>query len=112
MFPAVNQDVLVKTFTELVQINAVSRHERPVVDFIIQKLNAWNLTYYEDNAGAKIGGNAGNLIVTVPGKGDFQIFLGAHTDTVRPTAGLVPVIKDGVIYSGGKTILGADNRAG
>lgn len=108
----IDQERLVRTFLELVQINALSRQERPVADYIIQKLEAWGLPYVEDTAGDQIDGNCGNLIVTVNGAGPPQFFMCAHMDTVRPTAALKPRIADGVIRSDGTTILGADNRGG
>jgi tripeptide aminopeptidase len=36
----------------------------------------------------------------------------AHMDTVGPTEGMVPILKDGVITSNGVTLLGADDKAG
>jgi tripeptide aminopeptidase len=33
-------------------------------------------------------------------------------DTVGPTEGMVPVLRDGFIYSNGETVLGADDKAG
>ncbi len=112
MMPQVDRDRLVSTFLELVQINATSRHERPVVDFIKSKLARWQLPWFEDDAGKKIGGDAGNLIVTVAGAEPPQLFLCAHTDTVRPTERLKPQLQNGIVRSDGTTILGADNRAG
>ncbi len=109
---SIDRDKLVHTFLELAQINATSLQERPVVDYLKQKLSAWNISFYEDHAGQKIGGNAGNLIISLNGDQKPELFLCAHTDTVRPTEHLKPQIVDGVIRSDGTTILGADNRAG
>lgn len=108
----VNQDRLIELFLELVRIDAVSRCERPVNDCLIAKVRDFGFAFHEDKAGEKVGGNAGNLIVTVPGQGDTVLFLGSHTDTVRPTGELKPQLRDGLITSSGDTILGADNRAG
>jgi tripeptide aminopeptidase len=35
----------------------------------------------------------------------------AHTDTVEPGRGVKPVLRDGVIRTDGRTVLGADNKA-
>ncbi len=112
--PEINADHITETFLELVKINALSLEERPVNDYIIEKLRSWDFDFIEDNAGEKTGGNAGNIIVRVPGKSNSAkpFFLCSHTDTVRPTKDLQPVIENGVISSAGDTILGADNRAG
>lgn len=108
----VDRDRLVNYFLDLVAIDAVSLKERPVNDYLCRFLDSWNLSYAEDQAGSHVGGNAGNLIVSVDGEGDSGLFLCAHTDTVRPTAKLSARIENGVITSDGTTILGADNRSG
>jgi tripeptide aminopeptidase len=57
----------------------------------------------------------GNLIAKFPAKGcaaTEPILLSCHGDTVKPGVGIKPALKDGVIRSGGDTILGADDKAG
>ncbi len=109
----INTERLVQIFLDLVQIDAVSLRERPVVDYILNFIKKWDLPWVEDQAGEKLGGNAGNVMVHVHNHKQLEpIFLCAHTDTVRPTKGLTTKIRDGVIFSDGTTILGADNRAG
>ena len=56
----------------------------------------------------------GNLICKVPAKGSSAapLLLAAHADTVRPGVGIEPVVEEGIIYSKGETILGADDKAG
>lgn len=111
----VNQERLVRTFLDLVKINSPSREERGVADYLRPKLEELGFQVKEDDAGARIGGSAGNLIATKQGKLDvgLRIFLSAHMDTVEPTEGMIPVVdEDGVIRSDGKTILGADDKAG
>ncbi len=108
----INSDKLVRTFLKLVQIDAVSLRERPVVDFLRARMDELGLFWIEDDGAVPYGGDAGNLIVqTHPGH-EPVLFFCAHTDTVRPTHDLVPRIEDGIIRSSGDTILGADNRAG
>jgi tripeptide aminopeptidase len=111
----INQERLLQTFLDLVKINSPSKHERGVVDYLVPKLATLGFEVKEDAAGEKIGGNTGNLIATKVGSSNngVKIFLSAHMDTVEPTEGLEPCItKDGLIISGGKTILGADCKAG
>jgi tripeptide aminopeptidase len=67
----------------------------------------------EDDAGDKVQGNAGNLIVNVKGNIDAPaVLLMAHMDTVVPGNGKKPQVVDGVLKSDGNTILGGDDVAG
>jgi tripeptide aminopeptidase len=110
----VNEERLIQLFKDLVLINAPALEERAVVDYVKKILIEMGLEVREDKAGEKIGGNAGNLIAKLPANrpGLPSIFLSAHFDTVEPTEGLELVERDGVISSGGKTILGADDKGG
>lgn len=105
---------LLDLFLQLIKIDGVSLHERAMMDFLKERFNGWQIEAREDDAGRKIGGNAGNLIVKLPcdSSDELPLVLLAHTDTVRSTAGVKPQIKNGVICSDGSTILGADNRSG
>ncbi len=110
----VDDQRLLDLFLELIKIDSVSLHERAMMDFLIHKFQDWHLQVIEDKAGERIGGDAGNLIVRIPSQsnGASPLLLLAHTDTVRSTAGVRPIIDNGVIRSDGSTILGADNRSG
>lgn len=111
----INQERLVRTFLDLVKINSPSRNERGVADYLRSKLEDLGFNVKEDDAGSKIGGNAGNLIATKIGsleKG-ARLFFSAHMDTVETNEGLEPIIEeDGLIHTGGYSILGADCKAG
>jgi tripeptide aminopeptidase len=109
-----DQQKLMDLFLELVKIDAVSLKERPVADYITRKLNSMGIEVFEDQAGQKLNGDSGNLIVRLPGSvsGDEPLLLLAHMDTVHPTAGVKPIMDDGILRSDGTTILGVDNRAG
>lgn len=65
----------------------------------------------EDDAGARIGSDAGNLLARIPGRGPESILLCAHLDTVPLAAPVEPVIIDGGWENSGQGILGADNKA-
>lgn len=109
----IHRERLTELFLELVKIDGVSKRERPVADFVKDFLEKLSIEVYEDDAGANVKGNAGNVIAHIPGtsEGIPVVFL-AHMDTVSTTAGVQVEIEDGVIKSGGDTILGADDRAG
>lgn len=110
----INEERLISLFRDLCLIDAPPLAEKESVRFTREYLERMGLKVVEDDAGAKIGGNANNLIATLKGnkKGAARIFLSAHFDTVEPTAGLVIEERDGVFYSASDTILGADDKAG
>ncbi len=106
-------DVL-ELFTELAAIPSPPGEERAVADRVSTYLEALALEVDEDDAGPRIGSDAGNLLARLPAtspNGGVPIFLCAHLDTVPPTAALEPVVEDGVVRNAGGTILGADNKA-
>lgn len=110
----IDEKRLVRTFRELVAINGVSFSERPVADYLRRAFFRIGLRVEEDGAAAAIGGNCGNLLVRVPGRDPSApgLIIASHLDTILPTDRLEVVENEGVFYSRGETILGADNRAG
>jgi len=105
---------VVDLFTELAAISSPPGEERPVADVVARYLRDLGLTVDEDDAGAAVGSNAGNLYCRVEASGNgggTPIFLCAHLDTVPPEGPLEPVIEDGVVRNAGGTILGADNKS-
>ena len=106
-------DVL-ELFTELAAIPSPPGQERAVADRVSTYLAGLALEVDEDDAGPRIGSDAGNLLARLPAtsqNGGVAIFLCAHLDTVPPTAAIEPVVEDGVVRNAGGTILGADNKA-
>lgn len=106
----ISEKRLVQTFLDLVRINAPAKEEKPVARFLRERLKRYSVR--EDNAGKAVGSNCGNILVRVSGDARPPILFSAHMDTVRPTAGIKPIVENGVIRTDGKTILGADDRAG
>jgi len=105
---------LVDLFLDAVRVNAPSLAERPMAQFVRRALEGIPVRIIEDNTGALIKGNCGNLIC-IPRSFDASrpaVALFAHLDTPRPTEGVRPVVSDTRIESDGTTILGVDNRAG
>lgn len=100
---------MMRTFRELVAIYGPSRKEAAVASYIKRRL-AKRFTVVGDDAGRRVGGEIGNLLVRIPGEGE-PILLCAHMDTVEPCRGVRVVFKNGYFQSGGDTILGADDRA-
>jgi tripeptide aminopeptidase len=101
-------------FTELAALPSPPGSERAVADLVAGYLRDLGLDVEEDDAGARIGAGAGNLLCRVPGHGNgggAPIFLCAHLDTVPPEGRIEPVVEDGVVRNAAGTILGADNKA-
>lgn len=99
-------------FLKLVKINAESKKERLIADYLKQELKKLGCTVQEDNVGMKIGGNAGNIIARLQGDKAGNILFCAHMDRVEPGKNIKPQIDNGIITSDGTTILAADDLAG
>lgn len=101
-------------FLKLVSINSPSTKEGRLAGYLKDRLKCLGAKVYEDNSAPRTGSDTGNIIAIFPGNQDNApvILLAAHMDTVGSTEGIVPQIKDGIICSDGKTILGADDKAG
>ncbi|NLY77767.1 MAG: M20/M25/M40 family metallo-hydrolase [Tissierellia bacterium] len=109
----INQKRLLERFLNYVQIDSPTKYEREFADFIMKEMERLGLEVCMDDAGEKVGSNAGNVIGKLKGKTDGEtILFSAHMDTVSPGKGIKPVIRDGVIYSDGTTVLGGDDKAG
>ncbi|KMY56214.1 peptidase M20 [Bacillus sp. FJAT-27231] len=109
----VNADRLLDLFLELAKINGPSTKEQLVADYLKKTLPELGFTLEFDEAHRNFDGEVGNLIAWREGTDSSipPLFFSTHMDTVLPTEGLKPVIKDGMIQSDGTTILGADDRA-
>ena len=103
---------VVSLFTELAALPSPPGDERAVADRVGAYMSDLGLDVSEDDAGERIGSNAGNLYAHVAATdGGTPLFLCAHLDTVPPEAGIEPVLEDGMIRNAAGTILGADNKA-
>jgi tripeptide aminopeptidase len=103
---------VVDLFTELAALPSPPGEERAVADAVIRYLRDLGLSVDEDDAGAKVGSNIGNIYCRLePTDGGGPIFLCAHLDTVPPEGPIEPVIEEGVVRNAAGTILGADNKS-
>lgn len=108
----VNRERLTETFTQLVEIDSVSKEEGKIAVLIKDILESLGAQTVFDGAGEKIGSDTGNLVAKF--KGNTQappLLLNAHMDTVEPGRGVRAVLKDGIFTSDGTTILGADDKS-
>ncbi len=109
----INKRRLVDMFTHLVKIESITFNERQVADYIGDLLASIGVEYEEDGSARQLNGSCGNIIARIPGRNDSPtILLAAHMDTVEPGVNIEPVIEKGTIRSSGKTVLGADDKAG
>jgi tripeptide aminopeptidase len=110
----VNEKRLIESFMELVRMDSISREERNIADFLIEKLENLGLEVIVDQAGEKAGANSGNIIAKLNGntKVATPIMFAAHMDTVVPGKNINPLREGEKIISTGETILGADDKAG
>ncbi|MCH9010271.1 MAG: M20/M25/M40 family metallo-hydrolase [Chloroflexi bacterium] len=98
----INRDRIVKTFTELVQVDSPSGEEEEMAKDLIGRLEALGLSVQRDDYGNIIGGDGG----------DDPLLLSAHMDTVEPGRGIKPSVEGDRVLSDGTTILGGDCKAG
>lgn len=102
----INNNRVVDKFINYVQIPSPSGHESRFIECLVEELKYLACKPYVDNIG--------NIYVSIPGddKKAKSILLNAHIDTVAHDGTIKPKIKNRIITSDGKTILGADNKAG
>ncbi len=109
------------TFAELCRIESPSARERACGERVIAELRALGVGVREDDAGALVGGDCGNLLARIPA-GDApgsprragerrSLLFCAHLDTVPLQARVEPVLVDGFWENANDGILGADNKA-
>lgn len=102
----INRERLVQTFLDLVAIDSPSGQEEAISRELARRCEALGAQVEQDEHW--------NLIARWPGS-DGQsepVLLSAHMDTVGQDTGIKPVIREGVIYSDGTTILGGDDKSG
>ena len=98
---------MIKQFMEMVQISSESGEEAQMIDYLLQEFKKLGAEAIKDSYG--------NLMAKIPAKdctGKEPILLSCHADTVKPGKGIKPSLKEGVIRSDGRTIWGADDKAG
>ena len=109
----IQKERLLATFLDYVQIDSESTHEKAMALRIAADLEAIGCQISFDDSLAATGSDTGNLFCTLPAtkEGEPVLFM-AHMDTVVPGNGVKPVIRDGIIYSSGDTVLGGDDKSG
>jgi len=109
----INFERMVDTFVSLVRIDSLSREEGKIAERLVRELKSLKGEVSTDDAGAKVGGDSGNIIARFPGsKPGAPMLLSAHMDTVVPGRGIRPIREPDRIRTDGTTILGADDKSG
>jgi len=97
---------------ELITTDSASRKEKAIAEKLIGKLRALGFTVTIDNAGEALGGDCGNVLACREGERPGSLLLCSHMDRVPNGCGIVPVERNGILYSDGSTILAADDVSG
>jgi len=109
----IQKERLLTTFLDYVKIDSESTCEKEMAQRVADDLRAVGCRISFDESGEKTGSDTGNLYCTLPADAPGEpILFCAHLDTVTPGRGVKPVIRDGVIYSSGDTVLGGDDKSG
>jgi tripeptide aminopeptidase len=98
----IDRERLLNTFVSLVRIDSPSGEEAALRAELEQRLAALGVETHVDETGSLVG--------RLPGQGK-PLLLSAHMDTV-PGRGIQPTVREGMVYSDGTTILGADDKSG
>ena len=103
----IQSDRLLDTFLTILRINSFYPEEDEVMQVLRPRLERLGMEVSEDASR--------NILGTWPGTGDRTdaepVLLCAHVDTVRPTVGMQPVVREGSVFSDGSSVLGADDKA-
>lgn len=91
------------TFVDLTAIDAPSKNEGAISNYVTGRLEKLGLEVSKDQKG--------NVLGFLPGQGE-PILLNAHLDRVLPGKGHNPIIDGDIIKSDGSTNLGSDDTAG
>ena len=110
----VNRQRLSDEFARLAAINSPPLHESAIARYLAKRLEKLGAEVLFDNAAEATGGEVGNLVARFAGRGKHaeSLLFSVHMDTVEPGGQVEPVLRDGLFFSAGDTVLGADDKAG
>lgn len=112
-FKTPNKEKMIALFLDLARHDSLSFHERSVANRLKTELQALGFEVTEDDAGARLGGECGNLYGFLKGTTNQEpVLFSAHMDTVEPGLAKKPQIRDDRITSDGTSVLGADDLCG
>ena len=90
---------VLELFLELAALPTPPGRERAAADLVARYLRDLALEVEEDDAGAVVDGDTGNLLARLAPTADegVPLFLCAHLDTVPPEGPIEPVLADGIV---------------
>jgi tripeptide aminopeptidase len=102
------RDRLVDTFIRLAKTDSPSHGEGALARLLVAELRRIGWDVLDDATGP----DCGNVIARLAGDEALEpLLFTSHMDVVTPCLGVHPRIEDGVLRSGGDTVLGADAKA-
>ncbi|GBC91794.1 Peptidase T [bacterium HR15] len=112
--PMLNHERMTELFIQLVQIDSGAENEAAICQFVAEKLRQLGAdSVHIDDASKQLGGTGGNVFARFKGTVSAPpLLLNAHLDTVSSTKGIQIVRTKEEIKTDGRTILGADDKAG
>ncbi|MCS7272634.1 MAG: M20/M25/M40 family metallo-hydrolase [Fimbriimonadales bacterium] len=112
--PLLNHERMTELFMQMARIDSGSENEAAMTEFVARQLRELGAeTVVIDEASKQLGGTGGNVFARFRGMIDAPpLLLNAHIDTVQPTAGIQLIRDANEIRTDGRTILGADDKAG
>ncbi len=110
----INQQRLSEEFVRLAVINSPPLKEGAIARYLTERLEKLGAEVRFDDAAEATGGEVGNLVAKLAGTSEATepLLFSVHMDTVEPGGQVEPVLRDGIFYSAGDTVLGADDKAG
>ncbi len=109
----INENRLIDTFIEMVEISSESFNEKDMMDYVVAKLKQLGMRVDFDKAGEIVGSNGTNIYGYFDGNSDLEpVILSAHMDTVKPGNNVKVVIDGDIIKTDGTTVLGGDDKSG
>ncbi len=108
----INNERIITQFIEMAEISSPSFNERKMADYVINEFKSLGYEVVEDDAGSKIGGNTGNLIIDIKGNVEKTVLLSAHLDTVVPCDKINVIRENGKIETDKTSVLGGDDKLG
>lgn len=104
---------LILEFQNLLFIESPSKKEGKLAHYLADIFEALGYRSFFDKSAENTGSEVGNLIIKIPGTIPTDpLFFCAHLDTVGPCENPNIIYENGIFKTDGKTILGADDKAG
>lgn len=109
----INPERLILEFKTLLSIESPSLKEGKLAYYLADLFDALGYVSFFDRSSEATGSEVGNLILKIPGSIESTpLLFCAHLDTVGPYENLEIIEEGDILKSNGKTILGADDKAG